>query len=183
MPKTNFIARTLPAKLLRVKMEQAPKSIESTKPKSRTMVLAAIIVVILVVVGVGVYILYRPSTPPPTGTPVTIWDNGPCSNDTTCGFKNNTGGSTLTVPTGTTVLWTNTGSLSHTVTACLSTNPGYSDPGACPNGPNSNTSVNFDSGTSGMIHGATFAFTFNAAGTYDYYCYFHPWMHGVIIVQ
>jgi len=164
-------------------MEQAPKSTESPKPKSRTMVLAAIIVVILVVVGVGIYILYKPPTPPPTGTPVTIWDNGPCSDGTTCGFKNSTGGSTLTVSTGTTVLWTNTGGLAHTVTACLSTNPGYSTPGACPNGPNSNTSVNFDSGTSGMTHGATFSFTFNTAGTYDYYCYFHPWMHGVIVVR
>src|SRR5882672_1793239 len=119
-------------------MGQAPKSTESPKPKSRTTILAAIIVVILIVVGVGIYILYKPSTPPPTGTPVTIWDNGPCSDATTCGFKNSTGGSTLTVSVGTVVVWTNTGSLPHTVTACLTTNPGYSTPGACPNGPNSN---------------------------------------------
>ncbi len=182
MPKTIFIARTPSARLLRGKMEQAPKPAESPKPKSRTMVLAVIIVVILVVVGVGVYILTRSSTPPPTGTPVTIWDNGPCSDATTCGFKNSTGGSTLTVSTGTTVLWTNSGSLSHTVTACLSTNPGYSTT-ACPSGPNGNTSVNFDSGTSGLTHGATFSTTFITAGTYNYYCYFHPWMHGTIIVR
>jgi len=71
----------------------------------------------------------------------------------------------LTVPTGTTVVWTNNGGLSHTVTA------------------DDNT---FDSGTMGK--GDTFSFTFNEPGTYPYYCEFHGGpggigMSGVITVS
>ncbi|MGI0085035.1 MAG: cupredoxin domain-containing protein [Nitrososphaerales archaeon] len=29
----------------------------------------------------------------------------------------------------------------------------------------------------------TFTFTFTAPGTYTYYCIFHSWMHGTVIVK
>ena len=66
---------------------------------------------------------------------------------------------TLTVPVGTTVIWTNDGGIPHTVT----------DNGV------------FDSGN--LPIGATFKFTFTKRGTYHYICTYHPYMVGTIIVQ
>jgi plastocyanin len=57
---------------------------------------------------------------------------------------------TLTVPVGTTVTWTNSDGMVHTVTA---------DDGS------------FDSGS--LADGDTYAVTFNAPGTYGYYCVPH----------
>jgi plastocyanin len=70
----------------------------------------------------------------------------------------------ITIAPGTTVVWTQTGSLPHTVTA---------DDGS------------FDSGD--MSSGDTFSFTFEEEGTYPYYCEYHggpggQGMAGVIIV-
>ncbi|MBI3116459.1 MAG: cupredoxin domain-containing protein [Thaumarchaeota archaeon] len=39
----------------------------------------------------------------------------------------------------------------------------------------------FDSAN--MNTGATFTFTFTTAGTYDYYCVYHPWMKGTVVVK
>jgi plastocyanin len=67
---------------------------------------------------------------------------------------------TLTVKEGTTVTWTNSDSVVHTVT---------SDTGL------------FDSGD--MAQGATFSFTFTTAGTYVYHCLpHHAKMEGTIVV-
>lgn len=68
--------------------------------------------------------------------------------------------STLTVSTGKTVVWFNGDTAAHTVT--------------------STTNV-FDSGN--MASGATYEFTFNTAGSYDYYCTYHPFMKGALVVQ
>jgi len=68
--------------------------------------------------------------------------------------------STLTVTAGSTVRWTNSDGVTHTVT--------------------SNTSL-FDSGN--LSDGKSFSFTFSVAGTYKYYCAIHPSMTGTIIVQ
>ena len=68
--------------------------------------------------------------------------------------------STLTVPVGTTVKWTNKASVTHNVTSA--------------------TAV-FSSGAMG--NGATFSFQFNTAGTYPYTCTLHPGMAGTVIVQ
>jgi plastocyanin len=67
---------------------------------------------------------------------------------------------TLTINAGQTVTWTNNDSMAHTVTS----NDGL-----------------FDSGN--MVSGATFSFTFNTAGTYNYYCAYHGGMTGKVIVQ
>jgi plastocyanin len=67
---------------------------------------------------------------------------------------------TVTVGVGTTVTWTNTGAVAHTVT---------SDDGA-----------SFDSGS--LDPQATFSFTSDTPGTFIYHCTFHPWMTGTLTV-
>src|SRR5215212_707133 len=66
---------------------------------------------------------------------------------------------TVTVPVGATVIWTNTGSRSHTVTA---------DDGS------------FDSGR--LDPGEQFSQTFDQPGTFPYHCGFHSQMQGSIVV-
>jgi plastocyanin/uncharacterized membrane protein YozB (DUF420 family) len=65
----------------------------------------------------------------------------------------------VTVPAGTTVVWTNLDSAPHTVTS---------------------TSGIFDSGV--MDEGVSFSYTFQDPGTYDYYCLIHPYMKAKVIV-
>ena len=72
------------------------------------------------------------------------------------------GPTTLTVKRGTTVTWTNKDGDAHTVTAA----------GAKPL-----------FGSNPLDTGDSFSFTFNAPGTYAYFCKIHPTMKGVIVVQ
>ncbi|GEM_PF-2002813 len=68
----------------------------------------------------------------------------------------------LTIPVGTTVVWTNQDSAGHTTT--------------------SDTGV-WDSGTAAPLKkGDSFKFTFNQVGTFAYHCMIHPNMHGMIVV-
>ncbi|GAC1379524.1 MAG: hypothetical protein NVSMB45_01740 [Ginsengibacter sp.] len=68
--------------------------------------------------------------------------------------------SSITVKVGTTVTWTNTDNMQHTVTA---------DDG---------------SWTSGNLnYGDKFAYTFAYAGTANYHCKYHPGMKGSVTVQ
>jgi plastocyanin len=69
---------------------------------------------------------------------------------------------TLEVAVGDTVTWTNSDSAPHTVTQQ-------------PSG------SGFQSGT--LNQGASFSFTFEAPGTYDYFCEFHSGMTGQVIVS
>jgi nitrite reductase (NO-forming) len=75
---------------------------------------------------------------------------------------------TLTVEAGTTVRWTNSDSIAHTVTS------GDSD------GTSGTPDGQFDSGF--LNPGDTFTFTFEEPGEFDYYCIPHPWMRGTVIV-
>lgn len=68
--------------------------------------------------------------------------------------------SSLTVPSGTTVTWTNNESVMHTVT--------------------SNTGI-FESGD--MNKKETFSYTFSIVGSYSYHCKHHSGMNGTIIVE
>lgn len=74
--------------------------------------------------------------------------------------------SSLTVAVGTTVTWTNSDAVAHTVT--------------------SDTAL-FDSGpitaSGGYGGGGTYSYTFTTAGTYNYHCTIHPMMTAKIIVQ
>lgn len=67
---------------------------------------------------------------------------------------------TLTIPVGTTVTWTNQDEEPHTVV--------------------SNDGSTFHS--PGMGTNGTYTFTFTTAGTFDYVCSIHPFMHGSVVV-
>jgi len=67
----------------------------------------------------------------------------------------------ITIPVGTTVTWTNSDPVPHTVTA-------------------QDRSL-LQSGT--IDPGKSFSHTFDKAGTVDYFCEFHANMHGTIVVQ
>jgi len=67
---------------------------------------------------------------------------------------------TIVLGVNSTVVWTNNDTQPHTVTA---------DGGS------------FDSGY--LASGATFTYSFGAAGTYTYHCTYHPWMTGTVIVK
>ena len=67
----------------------------------------------------------------------------------------------LTVPVGTTVVWTNHDDVPHTVT---STDKTFKSSGA-------------------LDQGDTYSYTFTAAGTFNYYCTLHPFMTAKVIVQ
>jgi plastocyanin len=73
--------------------------------------------------------------------------------------------STKTVSAGTTIMWTNKESHTHTVTSGLPGNP-------------TGIFASTDLGVNG-----TFSFTFNTPGTIEYFCLHHPGMRGTIIVQ
>lgn len=147
------------------------------------MVLAAIIVVILVVVGVGVYYLTRPPSSPPgtTGPQVTLKDDGGCGpSDTSCYFTPTSINANVS---GAAVVWTNQGSISHEITTCDSANGATSS--YCPNGMNAAglDSFNLQIAKSGAS-GDTVSHVFTKAGTYYYYCGFHPFtMHGTVVVS
>ena len=68
--------------------------------------------------------------------------------------------STLTVPAGTTVTWVNHDAEIHTVTS--------------PAGAFASPALETDD---------TFSFTFNAPGTYDYFCALHPHMKSTVVVK
>jgi plastocyanin len=72
---------------------------------------------------------------------------------------------TITVKTGTTVVWTNADSVSHTVTS--------GDPSAGPSGL-------FDSDL--VKPGKIFQYKFDSVGTTPYFCSVHPWMTGKVTV-
>jgi plastocyanin len=72
--------------------------------------------------------------------------------------------STVTTSVGSTVIWTNDDSAAHTVTS-----------GTAADGPDGI----FDSSI--FMSGKTFEFTFDEAGSYDYFCVVHPWMTGKVI--
>jgi len=71
----------------------------------------------------------------------------------------------ITIPAGTTVVWTNIDTVIHTVTSGTRENPdGLFDSGDIP-------------------EGGTFTYTFDEPGTYDYFCIPHPGMEGTVIVE
>jgi plastocyanin len=70
---------------------------------------------------------------------------------------------TMTVKKGTTVIWTNQDSASHSVIADSSDSAG---------GPSSSL----------IAQGGTYSFTFNTVGTYAYHCGVHPDMKATVTV-
>ena len=74
--------------------------------------------------------------------------------------------SPVTIPMGGTVTWENNDTAAHTATG-----------GSATEGP----SGVFDSSL--IMAGSSFSHTFDAAGTFDYFCMVHPWMAGTVIVE
>lgn len=72
----------------------------------------------------------------------------------------------ITINVGEEVTWSNDDSAAHTVTA-----------GSASDGP----SGVFDSSL--VMANANYAFTFDKAGSYDYFCMVHPWMVGSVTVN
>ncbi len=72
----------------------------------------------------------------------------------------------VTINAGDTVEWTNSDTAAHTVTG-----------GTPADGP----SGVFDSSL--VMANASYSFTFDDAGTYDYFCMVHPWMVGIVTVN
>jgi plastocyanin len=84
----------------------------------------------------------------------------------------------LTVPMGTRVSWSNKDDVKHIVT---SGKPGRDAvPGVSKGTPAKPTGI-FDQAMAPS--GSTFAFTFDKAGTYTYFCRIHSSMRGVIVVR
>ena len=71
----------------------------------------------------------------------------------------------VSVAVGTTVTWSNDDVAAHTVTS--GNFPEHDEL--------------FDSSV--FLSGDTFEFTFSDAGTFDYYCFVHPWMAGIVNVN
>jgi plastocyanin len=71
--------------------------------------------------------------------------------------------SSISVATGTTITWTNKDAIAHTATAY----DGQAD--------------KFDSGS--LSTNGAYSYTFNTAGTFSYYCIFHPGMIGTVVVK
>jgi plastocyanin len=84
-----------------------------------------------------------------------------CEADNACYIE-----SEVTVSVGATVTWTNDDTAAHTVTS-----------GTPTDGPDGM----FDSSI--IMSGATFEYTFEEAGDYDYFCIVHPWMTGKVTVE
>ncbi|MGY5147314.1 MAG: cupredoxin domain-containing protein [Candidatus Nitrosopumilus sp. bin_7KS] len=72
----------------------------------------------------------------------------------------------LKISAGTTVIWDNVDNTMHTATSVT---------------PDNGADGVFDSDI--LSAGDTFEFTFNNAGSYDYYCILHPWMIGTVNVE
>ena len=101
---------------------------------------------------------YRPMTL------VEIVDNGTCT-QAQAGFScfyNSPYYYPTYVSVGTTVMWFNRGTLTHTATSV-------------------NMPHTFDSGP--LAHDASYLFTFTTPGNYNYSDTLHPWLHGTVIVS
>ena len=72
----------------------------------------------------------------------------------------------VSINAGDTVEWANEPTAAHTVTG--------GSPATGPSGV-------FDSSL--LMAGASYAFTFDEAGSYDYFCMVHPWMVGSVSVN
>jgi plastocyanin len=95
------------------------------------------------------------ATIPSTATPIAA-ASGPAVTIDNFNFVS----AALTVPAGTTVVWTNRDDVPHTITS---------------------SSKAFDSGP--VQTDGQFSFTFATPGTYTYFCAIHPFMTGKVIVQ
>jgi len=84
--------------------------------------------------------------------------NGAGSNRSSAGYSPET--ITIVIGINNTVIWTNNDAALHTVTSGVG---GFY--------------------STDLGKGGTYTFTFTVAGTYVYFCIYHGWMHGTVIVK
>lgn len=152
------------------------KRISNTKSAlSKIITLAIVAVVVLAVVG-GVFVYFSSARgTPSSGTNVNCSSSSP-TNASAVQVSIYSGASSsanapgyapdsivLVIGQNNTVTWTNHDSVHHTVTTS-----------SAPSG------ASFSSGD--MQSGATYTCSFTTAGTYHYYCTYHSWMVGTILV-
>jgi plastocyanin len=133
-------------------------------------VLAAIAIIVIAVGGVAVYMVVSNTAPPSSSAcgssgqspvQVSIY-SGSSSSANAPGY--NPDSITLVIGVNNTVIWTNNDSVHHTVTSTSAPSGG-----------------SFNSGN--MNPGASCTHMFSVAGTYQYYCAYHSWMTGTIVVK
>jgi plastocyanin len=135
----------------------------------KKVLITLLVVIVLAAVGWAAYGIKKPSSSPTGGTDTTK------STQTDTGSSDSTAAgavdiknmmftpSQISVKKGATVTWTNNDTVAHTVTDDL-TNVG---------GPASGS----------IAPGATYSFTFEKTGSFQYHCKFHTSMRGTIVVQ
>lgn len=125
----------------------------------------AISIVVVVVLVVLAVILFRSQVPSFFSTQKESQKNGNTPTDTSLKEiqieKFAYSPSTLTIKVGNTIKWTNLDSAPHTVTS----------------------SSGNELASSRLSQGQSYSHTFSQAGTYAYYCTYHPSMKATIIVQ
>ena len=151
-------------------------TIQKTVNKRRTgiskMILIVTVVAVVLVAGFAVFYISSGSSPS-SGANISCGSSANPSSvqiSIQSGASNSANGPgyspdriTLVIGTNNTLTWTNNDAVHHTVTTS-----------AAPSG------ASFDSGN--MNQGAAYSCTFTTAGTYQYYCKYHSWMTGTIVV-
>ncbi len=137
-------------------------------------IVAPILIVLAIggVIGFAGYEIKQIIAPPASSTTTTSPPSTSAPSSVTVSMPNGVGGvqglnfspANVTVAKGGKVTWTNNDTSVHTVTST-----------SIPSGASS-----FDSGD--LTHGQTFSETFTVDGTYHYYCKYHAWMTGIVIV-
>jgi len=127
----------------------------------KAITLGSIFVLFAIVGGLTVPTAFAAEVEPAEGSGNQVKGGPNCQDTNECWIPN-----TVTIAVGEQVTWSNTDTAAHTVTS-----------GTAADGPDGT----FDSGL--WLGGDTFSWTFDEAGTVDYFCIVHPWMAGIVIVQ
>lgn len=137
-------------------------------------IVAAVIIVIIVIAGV--YFAFYTAK----AADVSILDDSACaSNATACKYDPTSFSTTV----GKEITWKNNGGVTHTVHSCTTGNTSAQSTAACPNGLNQGAAAGKEIASGNLVGGDTFKVTFSAAGTYNYFCNIHLWMHGTVTVS
>src|SRR5215472_34753 len=153
-------------------MAEQQSPVSPKRNKKLWIIIGAVIIIVAVVGGVFYFASLSSQAPvAPSGPNVIIWNGTFCNGTGNCGFVPDV----RNVTVGTTVTWTNQGSMTHTVTTCDSNHSVSQCPGM--------DAAGLESLDSSVSAGSSYSHTFTIAGTYHYYCRPHPWMQGTIIVS
>lgn len=120
-----------------------------------------VFIILILVVAVGVYFFMTQSQKQETVIEENVSTSESTSQDTVTIANFAFSPATITVKTGSTVIWTNEASVAHTVT--------------------SDSGNELDSPL--LSQGKSYSHTFSQAGTFSYHCTPHPNMKGTVIVE